>query len=221
MSTATSCDSPLRNFQISAAASPAAATLVCAAAATRNDDGNCGSSPVSVTASSADGSPPADVQMSLRVSRGVFPGLCMAATVCLPLKACRRADSDRIRSKLQLIVLTRFFSQTATRLLENASTEGVAMAALDPLTAGAVLLATAATDAVYVMFTSAVVARKRVPAATWSSVWYLLSSYAVISYTENWVYVAFAAVGSWLGAFITITYLHRPPGGPPIGAAPE
>ena len=35
------------------------------------------------------------------------------------------------------------------------------MAAVDPLTAGAVLLATAATDAVYVMFTSAVVARKR------------------------------------------------------------
>ncbi len=48
------------------------------------------------------------------------------------------------------------------------------MAAIDPLTAGAVLPATAATDAVYVMFTSAVVARKRVPAATWSSVWYLL-----------------------------------------------
>jgi hypothetical protein len=85
------------------------------------------------------------------------------------------------------------------------------MAAIDPLTAGAVLLATAATDAVYVMFTSAVVARKRVPAATWSSVWYLLSSYAVISYTENWVYVAFAAVGSWLGAYATITFLHRPP----------
>src|SRR5882724_9108447 len=89
--------------------------------------------------------------------------------------------------------------------------KGVAMAAIDPLTAGAVLLATAATDAVYVMFTSAVVARKRVPAATWSSVWYLLSSYAVISYTENWVYVAFAAVGSWLGAYASITYLHRPP----------
>jgi hypothetical protein len=99
--------------------------------------------------------------------------------------------------------------------------EGVAMAAIDPLTAGGVLLATAATDAVYVMFTSAVVARKRVPAATWSSVWYLLSSYAVISYTENWVYVGFAAVGSWLGAFVSITYLHRPPGGPPVGAAPE
>ena len=93
--------------------------------------------------------------------------------------------------------------------------------AIDPLTAAGVLVATAATDAVYVLFTSAVVARKRVSAANWSSVWYLLSSYAVISYTENWVYVAFAAIGSWLGAFASITFLHRPPGGPPVGAAPE
>src|ERR1700678_166662 len=99
--------------------------------------------------------------------------------------------------------------------------EGTTMAAIDPLTAGGVLLATALTDAVYVTITPAVVARKRVPAATWSSILYLLSSYAVISYTENWVYVAFAAIGSWLGAFASITFLHRPPGGPPVGAAPD
>ncbi len=95
------------------------------------------------------------------------------------------------------------------------------MLAIDPVTSVGVLLATAATDAVYVMFTSAVVSRKRVPAATWSSVWYVLSSYAVISYTENWAYVGFAAAGSWLGAFASITFPHRPPGGPPVGAAPE
>jgi hypothetical protein len=95
---------------------------------------------------------------------------------------------------------------------------GSQMTSIDPLTATAVLFATAATDAVYVMFTSAVVARKRVPAASWSSIWYLLSSYAVISYTENWAYVAFAAAGSWIGAFVSISFLHRPPGGPPIGA---
>jgi hypothetical protein len=95
------------------------------------------------------------------------------------------------------------------------------ISAINPLTAGAVILATAATDAVYVMFTSAVVAKKRFPAATWSSIWYMLSSFAVISYTENWVYVLFAAVGSWLGAFASMTFLHRPPGGPPVGAAPE
>jgi uncharacterized membrane protein YhaH (DUF805 family) len=95
------------------------------------------------------------------------------------------------------------------------------LSAINPLTAGAVILATAATDAVYVMFTSAVVAKKRLPAATWSSIWYMLSSFAVISYTENWVYVLFAAVGSWIGAFASMTFLHRPPGGPPVGAAPE
>jgi hypothetical protein len=95
------------------------------------------------------------------------------------------------------------------------------MTTIDLLTAAAVVFATAATDAVYVMFTSAVVARRRVPAATWSSIWYLLSSYAVISYTENWAYVVFAAIGSWLGAFASITFLHRPPGGPPVGAAPD
>jgi hypothetical protein len=94
------------------------------------------------------------------------------------------------------------------------------MISINPLTAAAVVIATAATDAVYVMFTSAVVARRRVPAASWSSLWYLLSSFAVISYTENWVYVAFAAAGSWIGAFVSITLLHRP-GGPPVGASPE
>ncbi len=81
--------------------------------------------------------------------------------------------------------------------------------AIDPLTAVLVVLATAGTDAVYVMFTSAVVARRRVPAATWSSIWYLLSSFAVISYTNNWVYVLFAAVGSWVGAYLSLTFLHR------------
>jgi hypothetical protein len=68
--------------------------------------------------------------------------------------------------------------------------------AIDPLLTLGVVLATAATDAVYVMFTSAVVARRRVPAATWSSLWYMLSSFAVISYTNNWIYVVFAAAGS-------------------------
>jgi len=95
------------------------------------------------------------------------------------------------------------------------------MAAIEPLTAGAVLLATAATDAVYVMFTSAVVARKRVPAATWSSVWYLLSSYAVISYTENWMYVAFAAIGRRLfDDHIPAPSTRRPAGRRGAGVVP-
>lgn len=99
--------------------------------------------------------------------------------------------------------------------------EETAMSALNAWTALAVMLATAATDAVYVMFTSAVVARKRVPAASWSAAWYLLSAFAVISYTQNWIYVTFAAIGSWIGAYASMTFLHRPGGGPPLGGAPE
>ncbi|MCB8883408.1 hypothetical protein ACELLULO517_24385 [Acidisoma cellulosilytica] len=80
---------------------------------------------------------------------------------------------------------------------------------VDPLTALGVVVATAATDAAYVRFTAAVADRMRVPAATWSSVWYLLSAFAVISYTENWIYVLFAAIGSWIGAYLSITFMKR------------
>jgi len=83
--------------------------------------------------------------------------------------------------------------------------------AVDPRIALGVVVATALTDSVYVMFTASVAARRRLPAATWSSAWYLLSSFAVISYTSNWIYVIFAAIGSWIGAYATITLLRRPP----------
>lgn len=92
------------------------------------------------------------------------------------------------------------------------------LSAIDPLIALGVVVCTAATDAVYVMFTASVAARRRVPAATWSSIWYLLSAFAVISYTNNWVYVVFAAIGSWLGAFASMSFLHgrAPPPLPPL-----
>jgi len=92
---------------------------------------------------------------------------------------------------------------------------------IDLLLALGVVAATAATDAVYVMFTSSVIARRRIAAASWSSVWYLLSSFAVISYTNNWVYVLFAAVGSWIGAYASMTYLHGPPSHPPAPLKPS
>jgi len=50
---------------------------------------------------------------------------------------------------------------------------------IHPWLALGVVASTAATDAVYVMFNAAVSSRRRVPAATWSSVWYLLSAFAV------------------------------------------
>lgn len=76
-----------------------------------------------------------------------------------------------------------------------------------PLIALGVVASTAATDAVYVLFTAAVSSRRRAVAASWSSLWYLLSAFAVISYTGNPIYVAFAAIGSWLGAFGAVTWL--------------
>ena len=86
------------------------------------------------------------------------------------------------------------------------------MADVDLLLGVGVVLSTAATDAVYVMFNAAVSAKRRVPAATWSSVWYLLSAFAVISYTKNWVYVCFAAAGSWIGAYVSMTVLRKAKG---------
>src|SRR6187399_3141211 len=81
--------------------------------------------------------------------------------------------------------------------------------AINPLIAIGVLASTAATDAAYVFFNAAVSSRRRVWAANWSSIWYMLSAFAVISYTENAVYVAFAALGSWLGAYASVTWLHK------------
>ena len=80
---------------------------------------------------------------------------------------------------------------------------------IDSLIAGGVVLSTALTDAVYVFFNAAVSARRRFAAATWSSVWCLLAAFAVISYTSNWAYVLFAALGSWIGGFLSITVLNR------------
>ena len=81
--------------------------------------------------------------------------------------------------------------------------------AINPLIALGVVASTAATDAAYVFFTAAVTSRRRVWAANWSAVWYMLSAFAVISYTENAFYVVFAALGSWLGAYASMTWLRH------------
>lgn len=80
---------------------------------------------------------------------------------------------------------------------------------LNPLIAAGVVASTALTDSAYVFFTAAVTSRRRFLAANWSAFWYLLSAFAVISYTGNPVYVLFAAAGSWIGAFASVTWLHR------------
>ncbi len=88
----------------------------------------------------------------------------------------------------------------------------IAHIAFNPLIALAVFCATIVTDAVFVMFTAAVASRHRFRAANWSAVWYLLAAVSVISYTSNAVYVVFAAAGSWVGAYVSMTWLHRSEG---------
>ena len=92
---------------------------------------------------------------------------------------------------------------------------------IQPLLALAVVVSTAATDAVYVFFTAAVAGRQRIGAATWSSIWYLLSSFAVITYTRDWTYVLFAAIGSWIGAYASMTLLHTAPQAPKPPLSPQ
>jgi hypothetical protein len=98
--------------------------------------------------------------------------------------------------------------------------QGNEMINLSPLTAIGVVASTASTDAIYVLFNAAVSDRRRVRAACWSSIWYLLSAFAVISYTQNAIYVLFAATGSWIGAFCALTWLNRD-GGRGSSSMPE
>lgn len=63
---------------------------------------------------------------------------------------------------------------------------------LHPVLAIGVVLSTAATDAVYVFFT----------------------------YTRDWSYVVFAALGSWIGAYLSMSFLHAPPRNAPAPVAP-
>jgi hypothetical protein len=83
---------------------------------------------------------------------------------------------------------------------------------LNPLIAIGLVVSTATTDAIYVLFNAAVSERRRIRAASWSSIWYLLSAFAVISYTQNAVYVLFAGTGSWIGAFCAVTWLRHDSG---------
>ena len=77
----------------------------------------------------------------------------------------------------------------------------------EPWIGAGVIVATAATDAVYVKFTSAVVGKRALAAANWSGIWYMLSSFAVI--------------GSWIGAFVTLKYFNREPSHPPAPLKPS
>jgi len=114
------------------------------------------------------------------------------------------------RIAIRLPCCTRSSSAASNNHIHYVFNEVRIVPQIHPWLALGVFAFTAATDAVYVLFNVAVSSRRRLSAATWSSVWYLLSAFAVISYTRNWVYVCFAAAGSWVGAYFSMTPLRRP-----------
>jgi hypothetical protein len=135
-----------------------------------------------------------------------------AASYFFCADVCRNCSCEPTTAIVRVVQVA--ISRAAAMLGDGCSSGGgLTVWQVHPWLAIGVAASTAATDAVYVMFSAAVASRRRVPAATWSSVWYLLSAFAVISYTRNWVYVCFAAIGSWIGAYVSMTVLRRPGGG--------
>jgi len=84
---------------------------------------------------------------------------------------------------------------------------------IDPWLALGVFLSTAATDAVLRLVQCSGVLSTTSTRGYLEQRVVLLSAFAVISYTKNWMYVGFAASGSWVGAFISMTLLRRPMSG--------
>lgn len=63
-----------------------------------------------------------------------------------------------------------------------------------------------AIDYLMAYYTVAVMKHKEFMAANSGAAVYLLTSYGVINYTQNWWYIVFIVLGSWLG---TYTYVRR------------
>lgn len=82
------------------------------------------------------------------------------------------------------------------------------LSAIDPWIALGVVTATALTDALCVLYTSSVAQRHDLATANWGSLTYMLSGFAVISFTTHWFYVLFAALGAWIGSYASMKYLR-------------
>jgi uncharacterized membrane protein YfcA len=75
---------------------------------------------------------------------------------------------------------------------------------IDPLVALLVFLLTAVMDALHAVYTKAVASNQAGRAATFGSVIYLISGFAVIQYTQNHVYLVFMVLGSWIGVYLSV-----------------
>jgi uncharacterized membrane protein YfcA len=80
---------------------------------------------------------------------------------------------------------------------------------IDPITACSVFIVTAFMDALHAIYTKAINEEKPALAATAGSFIYVVSAYAVIQYTQNWIYVLFMVAGSWVGTYLTMKYKRK------------
>ncbi len=76
----------------------------------------------------------------------------------------------------------------------------------DPWIALAVVAAMAMTDAIYVLWLKQVVAKRPIRAGLLSSLYHMAAAVAVISYTKEWIYVLFAAAGSFVGVYLSTRF---------------
>lgn len=80
---------------------------------------------------------------------------------------------------------------------------------VDSLIAVTIFVATAFMDALHVVYTQAIGEEKPGAAATSGALIYVVSAFAVIQYTQNWVYVLFMVAGSWVGTYATVVRNKR------------
>ena len=78
------------------------------------------------------------------------------------------------------------------------------MTDLDPLLALTVFILTMAMDALHAIYTKAIASNQAGRAASFGSVIYLISGFAVIQYTANHFYLIFVVLGSWMGTYLSV-----------------
>lgn len=79
----------------------------------------------------------------------------------------------------------------------------------DPLTALAVTITLIISEGLFVAFAQAVIDKKKVLAGSYSAAYNVIIAFAVINYTQNSIYVIFAALGAFLGTVLTMFVSKR------------
>ena len=72
-----------------------------------------------------------------------------------------------------------------------------------------VFLCVSATDACWALYIIKISEKKALAASMWGSVISLLTSFAVITYTENHIFIIATFFGAFVGTFIAIKFIKK------------